>query len=266
MQRLIKVFCFFFFAALFCCPSQGYAGESRSTHIQIPDYVVNMEKDNTYDSHTVHTKKVKPNKMSKQILETSPIPIENPYLIQLLNESTMKNAPLAVGYYAKIYLGIWPLNYVSKDTNVNWYYQKINTNYMDNRDGKQTARMSYYQETQKTVKGGLTSYLNRVEDVQAMILQETRKRTALPLSFEATIGGATRGSGLYHVPAKCMGYLSAYVPAIHEEGEVTYGAVYLDLKGNKRTLLIEKMKKEEINAWVPIQDYIAFGFDYKSMS
>ena len=63
-----------------------------------------------------------------------------------------------------------------------------------------------------------------------------------------------------------MGYLSAYVPAIHEEGEVTYGAVYLDLKGNKRTLLIEKMKKEEINAWVPIQDYIAFGFDYKSMS
>lgn len=266
MQGLMKRFCPLFLVVLLCCPSLGYVSESKDNVIKVPDYVVNIEKNNTYHHHTSNIREICPNQMTKHILESSEIEVENPYLIQLLNESTMKNAPLAVGYRAKIYLGVWPLSYVSKDTNVNWYYQKINTNYMDNREGTRTARMSYYQESKKTVKGGLTAYVNRVEEVQEMLLQKATQKTKLPLSFDTTVGGETRGHGLYHVPAKCMGYLSAYVPAIHEEGQLICGAVYLDLKGNKRTLMIEKIKKEEINAWIPIKNHVAFGFDYKSIN
>ncbi|MDR4174474.1 YfkD family protein, partial [Bacillus nitratireducens] len=55
--------------------------------------------------------------------------------IRMFNETTISNAPLAVGYRAKIYLGQWALNYESIDTSINWEYKQVNRNVYDNRGG-----------------------------------------------------------------------------------------------------------------------------------
>ena len=246
-------------------PLSVVSSEAKETKTQIPDYVINISKDNTYHSPVEKNKNRKANEMTKGILEKSGVETDNPFFIQLLNKSQMKNAPFAIGYQAKIYLGEWPIRYESKDTNLNWYYQKVNTNYLDNREGIRTARMSYYQEVQKDVKGGITTYVNKVEDVQEMMLLCAEKKTGLPLSFDTIIGGATRGAGVYHVPAKCLGYLTAYVPAVHEEGMVTYAKVYLQLKGNQRRIVLEDEETKKVSAWIPVENHIAFGFDYRGV-
>ena len=142
----------------------------------------------------------------------------------MLNKNRMKNAPFAIGYRAEIYLGEWPIAYHSQNTNVNWYYQKVNINYMDNQSEQKVVCMSYEQEANKEVRGGVTTQLQRMEDVQRMIEVQARKKTGLPLSFYTVVGAGTKGRGLYHVPAKHLGYLTAYVPAIHEEGEGLFTA------------------------------------------
>ena len=68
-----------------------------------------------------------------KIIKTANIKIENPDLIRMFNETTISNAPLAVGYRAKIYLGQWALHYESIDTSVNWEYKQVNRNVYDNR-------------------------------------------------------------------------------------------------------------------------------------
>ena len=50
------------------------------------------------------------------------------------------------------FLGQWPLNYESTETNVNWQHQRINTNHYDNRAGKTQYKMMYSQENQSHVK------------------------------------------------------------------------------------------------------------------
>lgn len=254
-----------FLVCLLSMPLSVLSNQEKEAKIEIPDYVVHIAKDNTYKIPIEKNKKIKANEMTKGIMENSRVEIHNPFLIQLLNESKMKNAPFAIGYEAKIYLGEWPIRYESKDTNVNWYYQKVNVNYLDNREGTKTARMSYDQEVQKAVKGGITTYVQKVEDVQQMMCLYAEEKTDLPLSFDTTIGGGTRGNGIYHVPAKCLGYLTTYVPAIHEEGKITYAKVYLQFNGNQRRLILEDEKTKKVSAWIPVENYIAFRFDYRSV-
>ena len=253
----ICIFCSFSFLGM---PQEVFSKEK----IQVPDYVVDISKDNTYNLKKIASKEVKPNEMTKHILEKSRVEIENPFLIQMLNKNRMKNAPFAIGYRAEIYLGEWPIAYHSQNTNVNWYYQKVNINYMDNQSEQKVVCMSYEQEANKEVRGGVTTQLQRMEDVQRMIEVQARKKTGLPLSFYTVVGAGTKGRGLYHVPAKHLGYLTAYVPAIHEEGEVTYAKVYLQPNGNQRRVCLRAINQKKVNAWIPIENHIAFGFDYRS--
>jgi len=228
--------------------------------VQIPNSVLNITKENTYPNPTQDMPTLQPSDLTKDLLESSKVKIENPELIRMLNETTVNSTPFAVGYRAIIYLGQWPLNYESSETAPNWEYQKINTNYVDNRGGNTNYQMHYVQEMQKIVRGGLTSKVADAEDVKKMMLLKAAEKTGLPLAFETVIGGGTKKDQVYNVPPKRLGYLYGYAPAVNEKGKVTYGEVYIMLKGSKKMIVVKNVTSQGIGAWIPVQDHVAFGF------
>ena len=93
-----------------------------------------------------------------------------------------------------------------------------------------------------------------------MMLLKASEKTKLPLSFDTIIGAGTKKDQYYNIPSKKLGYLDAYAPAVNEKGTVTYGEVYLVLKGGKRSIEIKNVTSQGIGAWIPIQDYVSFKF------
>ncbi|UOY91701.1 YfkD family protein [Ectobacillus sp. JY-23] len=228
--------------------------------IKAPPSALDISKENTYPNPTQDLPRLQPSELAKNLLDTSKIPIENPDLIRMFNETSISNAPLAVGYRAKIYLGQWPLNYESTETTVNWEYQQINRNFHDNRGGKTFHALSYHQDTQKIIQGGLTAPIKNAEDVKKMMLLKAMSKTNLPLAFQTVVGYGTKHSRVYNIAPSNLGYLTAYAPAVNEKGKVTFGEVYLVLKGNQRHLLIKNVTSQGIGAWIPVQDHVSFGF------
>jgi hypothetical protein len=234
--------------------------KGQEAKAQIPNSVMNISKENTYPNPTQDLPYLQPSDLTQQLLETSEVPIENPDLIRMLNETTISDAPLAFGYRATIYMGQWPLRYESGETSTNWEYQKINTNLNDNRGGKAVQRIHYKQEAEKHVKGGLTAKISNSEDVKKMMLLKAMQKTKLPLSFHTVVGYGTKKDQMYNIAPKKLGYLYAYAPAVSEKGKVTFGEVYIVLKGNKRSIDIKNVTSQGIGAWIPIQDHVSFGF------
>ncbi|MYL61695.1 hypothetical protein GLW20_29810, partial [Virgibacillus halodenitrificans] len=67
----------------------------------------------------------------------------------------------------------------------------------------------------------------------------------------------------YNVPVKKLGKLESFAPAVNEKGQVTFGEVYLELKGSKKALVIKNVTKQGIGAWIPIQDHVSFSYSLK---
>jgi peroxiredoxin family protein len=240
--------------------SSAVLAEGKQQKPKIPGSVMEISKENTYPNPTQDLPYLQPSELTKSLIDTSDVPIENPDLIRILNESTISDAPLAFGYRATIFLGQWALSYESTETATNWEYQKINTNYQDNRGGKSPVLVHYKQEAQKSVKGGLTAKVPESEHVKKMMLLKAMQKTNLPLSFETIIGAGTKKDQVYNIPSKKLGYLYAYAPAVNEKGKVTYGEVYLVLKGNKKSIVVKNITSQGIGAWIPLQDHASFGF------
>ncbi|MFD3448166.1 YfkD family protein [Microbacteriaceae bacterium 4G12] len=234
--------------------------QEQAPNVKIPPSVINISKENTYPNPTQDLPRLQPSKLAKSLLETSEIPIENPNLIRMFNETSISNAPLAVGYRAKIYLGQWPLHYDSNETTVNWNYQQINRNFRDNRGSNAFYQIHYNQEAQRIVQGGLTANIKGAEDVKKMMLLKAMEKTHLPLAFQTVVGYGTKHGRVYNVAPNNLGYLYAHVPAVNEKGKVTFGEVYLVLKGNQRKLMIKNITSQGIGAWIPVQDHLSFGF------
>jgi hypothetical protein len=226
----------------------------------VPPSVKNITKENTYPNPTQDMPLLQPSDLTEKLLESTKIKIENPDLIRMLNESTINSSPFALGYRAVIYLGQWPLNYESLETAPNWEYQKINTNYYDNRGGNQPYQVHYVQEAQKLIRGGLTTKIPNSEDVKKMMLLKAMQKTNLPLAFETVVGLGTKNDQVYNIPPKRLGYLYGFAPAVNEKGKVTYGEVYLMLKGSKKVIVIKNVTSQGVGAWIPIQDHVSFGF------
>ena len=235
-------------------------GDQKENPFKIPNSVMDISKENTYPNPTQDLPYLQPSDLTQELIDTSKVPIENPDLIRILNESSISKAPFALGYRATIYLGQWPLSYESTETSTNWEYQKINTNYFDNRGGKAPYQVNYRQEVQKNVKGGLTAKVPNSEDVKKMMLLKAMKKTNLPLSFQTVVGVGTKKDQVYNIPVKRLGYLYGYAPAVNEKGKVTYGEVYLVLKGNKKKIVVKNITSQGIGAWIPVQDHVSFGF------
>ncbi|WP_258000440.1 YfkD famly protein [Bacillus sp. Marseille-P3661] len=233
---------------------------TKSNKIKVPDSVLDISKENTYPNPTQDLPYLQPSELTKTLLETTEVPIQNPDLIRILNESSINTTPTAIGYRATIYLGQWPLSYESTETNVNWEYKPANTNNFDNRSGKSAQKLHYQQEEEKVIKGGLTSRINNAEEVQKMMMLTAMKKTELPLAFETVIGQGTKKEQVYNVAPKKLGYLYAYTPAVNEKGKITFGEVYLELKGSKVKLKVKNVTQQGIGAWIPVQDHLSFKF------
>ncbi|MBP3038509.1 YfkD family protein [Bacillaceae bacterium Marseille-Q3522] len=251
---------------LFCLPLANAAKDQEKKEIKkevtqnVPNSVLNITKENTYPNPIQDMPTLQPSELTEELLKTSKVKIENPDLIRMLNETTVNGTPFAFWYKAVIYLGQWPLNYQSTETAPNWEYQKINTNYFDNRGGNNPYQIHYVQEAQKTIKGGLTAKIANAEDVKKMMLLKATENSQLPLSFETVIGAGTKKDQLYNIPVNRVGYLYGYAPAVNEKGKVTYGEVYLMLKGNKKKIIVKNVTSQGIGAWIPVQDHVSFGF------
>ncbi|KKI89079.1 hypothetical protein WQ54_28045 [Bacillus sp. SA1-12] len=240
--------------------SSAALAEGKQQKPKMPGSVMEISKENTYPNPTQDLPYLQPSEFSRSLIEGSDVPIENPDLIRILNETTIADAPLAFGYRATIFLGEWALNYESTETATNWEYQKINTNFQDNRGGLGPVQVHYKQEAQKSVKGGLTAKVPEAEHVKKMMLLKAMKKTNLPLAFETIIGAGTKKDQVYNIPPKKLGYLYAYAPAVNEKGKVTYGEVYLVLRGNKKSIVVKNVTSQGIGAWIPLQDHASFGF------
>ncbi|WML42975.1 YfkD family protein [Neobacillus sp. PS3-40] len=234
--------------------------KSGPAQYQVPSSVRNITKENTYPNPTQDLPLLQPSELTKKLIDSSKVKIENPDLIRMLNESSINSTPFAIGYRAIVYLGQWPLNYVSTETSPNWEYQKINTNYYDNRGGKVPYQIHYVQEAQKIIRGGLTAKISNAEEVKKMMLLKAMEKTKLPLSFDTVIGGGTKNDHVYNIASNRLGYLYAYAPAVNEKGKVTFGEVYLMLKGSKKFIVVKNVTSQGIGAWIPVQDYVSFGF------
>ena len=116
------------------------------------------------------------------------------------------------------------------------------------------------QEAQQIVRGGLTAKIANVEEVKKMMLMKATQKSGLPLAFETVIGGGTKKNQIYNVPPKMLGYLFGFAPAVNEKGKITYGEVYLMLKGGKKMIVVKNVTSQGISAWIPIQDRVSFGF------
>ena len=232
----------------------------KSKLVTIPNSVMNITKENTYPNPVQDVPKLQPSELTQELIDSSKVKIDNPELIRMLNETTVNSTPFALGYKAIVYLGQWPLNYESTETAPNWEYQKINTNFYDNRGGKGPYQIHYVQEAQKTVRGGLTSKVANADDVKKMMLVKAMQNSGLPLAFETVIGTGTKKDQVYNIPAKRLGYLFGYAPAVNEKGKVTYGEVYVMLKGSKKSIVVKNVTSQGIGAWIPVQDHVSFGF------
>ncbi|MGO4889799.1 YfkD family protein [Anaerobacillus sp. MEB173] len=249
---------------LFMLPLHSLADDKKEENAKkIPDYVMNISKENTYPNPTQDLPQLQPSELAQELLNSADVKIENPELIRMLNETTINGSKLALLFNASIYLGQWPLAYESAETNVNWEFKKINTNYVDNRGGKAAQRMQYAQEQQKNVTGGLTAKIPNSEEVKKMMMIKATENTGLPLAFETIIGQGTKKGGghYYNIAPKNVGYLYAFVPAANEKGKVTYGEVYLKLKGGKKSLEVKNVTQQGIGAWIPVQDHLALKFN-----
>lgn len=232
----------------------------KSTKLKVPDSVLDISKENTYPNPTQDLPYLQPSELTKQLLGTTDVPIQNPDLIRILNESSINTTPTAIGYRATIYLGQWPLSYESTETNINWEYKPANINKYDNRGGKTPYKFHFQQEQETNIKGGLTSRINNAEEVQKMMMLTAMKKTELPLAFDTMIGQGTKKEQMYNIAPKKLGYLYAYAPAVNEKGKITFGEVYLELKGRKAMLKVKNVTQQGIGAWIPVQDHLSFKF------
>ncbi|WP_077624331.1 YfkD famly protein [Sediminibacillus massiliensis] len=237
--------------------------KSDKDKVEVPNHVLNISKENTYPNSSRDEAVLEPSDLVKELVEESKINIENPELIKLLNETTLKPSPLAIGYRGLIYMGHWPLNYESQETNLNWEFQKINVNQLNNLGGNNQKNMSYNQEEEKHVKGALTAKINNADQVKRMMLLKAKKHTNLPLSFHTVFGEGTKKENSYGIPVKKIGNLTAYAPAVNEKGQVTFGEVYLELKGSNKRIVVKNVTKQGVGAWIPIQDHVSFSFQLK---
>ncbi|GAA0341935.1 YfkD famly protein [Bacillus carboniphilus] len=259
MKKLVQAFIIVFFLLGTIGNVQAEKNPKENAY-KIPESVLNIAKENTYPNPTQDLPYLQPSDFTQNLLESSKVRIENPDLIRMLNESSVNKTPFALGLRATIYLGEWPLYYESTETAPNWEYQKINTNFYDNRGGKSPYQMHYVQEAQKVVRGGLTAKVANADDVMKMMMLKASEKSKLPLAFETIVGAGTKKDQIYNIPTKRLGYLYAFAPAINEKGKVTYGEVYIVLKGHKRQVVVKNVTTQGIGAWIPVQDHISFTF------
>lgn len=239
------------------------APKKKEEQLALPNNVLSITKSNTFPNPSEEMAVVEPSELTKQLLESINEPIENPEIIKLLNETTVKTTPFTLGYQANIYLGRWPLYYKSESSSIIWDYEHVNTNELNNRGGNESAEIKYIQQKDRTVKGALMNKIDEPDMIKKLILQKVKSKATFSVAFSTKVGANTKLNNVYNIGAKKIGVLDAYVPAVNEKGQVVYGDLYVTSKGSDISLNIKNVTKHGIGAWIPIQDHISLMYSVK---
>lgn len=263
-RRLI----FLLVVSLFCLltTSNIYAKETKNSkedEFALPENVFTINQGNTHKNILENESSIEPSDLTQELLDAAKVKIKNQRFIKLLNETSVKPSPISFGYRGNIYLGRWALSYQSKKTTVNWDYQHINTNEINNIGGNREELLQYVQQGDKEIAGVLTNKIAEPDDVRQMMLLTVKEKSDLPVTFRTKIGNNTKLANKYNVPVEKYGYLHTYVPGLHEQGEITFGEVYVQLKGSKKSLLIKNVTKQPIGAWMPLHDHVTLNVQLK---
>lgn len=234
----------------------------EESEFKLPSHVLDISQENTFSNETEDYEQIEASEETKELIDTANVKMMNPDLIQLLNETSIRPSPIGIGYRGMIYLGRWPLLYESEETSVNWEYQSINKSEINNTTNS-PIEMMYSQVEDREVKGALTSKITSPEMIRRMIIEQAQDKTKLPLAYKTTVGKNTKTTSTYQISVQKTGHLEAYVPALNEKGEITFGEVYIELKGTKKNLVVKNVTKQNIGAWIPIQNHIAYSFQIK---
>lgn len=227
---------------------------------ELPNHVQSIEDQNTFFNRQKDQEFPDPQPVVETLINSTDVEIENPSLIELLNETKFNSSRLTFGYSSEVYLGQWPLAYHPDDTSVNWQYQKINSNTLDNLQGNRDLRLHYDQLEEMHVQGGLQNQVESTDQVMDMILSRVNNDIDLPLGYRAVFGKNTRKNTDFTVEKSKVGKLDAYAAAVNAQGKVTYGQVYLRSSGRKQELIVKNVTEQFVKAWIPVQDYITFSF------
>ncbi|WP_034680321.1 YfkD family protein [Caldalkalibacillus mannanilyticus] len=257
-SHLLMVFIFFLLFGLITMHSTAVVAEEQG--IKAPDSLRDISRQNTYPNPDEDPEYVQPSPSTAELFQTTDYKIDNPNLIRLLNETSMQGSKFAFGFRANIYLGNWPLSYESKETSVNWEYKLANSNKLDNRGGNQTGEISFEQNEEFTAAGGLTTDVLAESDVKKLMISSAKQKTGLNISFKSTVGKGTKHETMMKIPPRKVGYLKAYMPAVNERGIVTYGEVYLQMKGSQKKLVVKNVTQKGVGAWIPVQDRLTFKY------
>lgn len=237
----------------FCLSTDVFAETDLPTAFSehIPSHVQSVEDENTVEQKSREVVETEAEGLAKEWLEKSDIDITNPHFIEQLNGTDVNRSIFAFGYSSEVYLGRWPLTYQSTGSSVNWAYQKVNDNYIAE------GQLMYVQNEEEQVNGGLQSKVANSDQVQNMILKNTRERINWPIDYQAVFGSNTEKK-LPMSNETAANHLEAYVGAVKETGSITYGEVYLTMTGRKQELTVKNIIEEEVVAWLPIQNHLAF--------
>src|SRR5690625_7896660 len=116
---------------------------------------MSITKTNTFPNTPEDLEVIEPSQGTKELLEDVDIAIENPELIKLINESVIRPSPLAIGYRANVFLGRCPLHYKYESTSINWDYQQVNMNEINNVGMEEVQEIRYFQQKVAKVKRSL---------------------------------------------------------------------------------------------------------------
>lgn len=258
-KRICTILIFSIIAFLSVIPFHTSVVAKEAGSFKVPNHVLSIAQENTFSNVTENEGIIEPSVLTKELIESQEIPIDNLEFIKMLNETSIKTSPVGVGYRGMIYMGRWALNYQSKDTKINWEYEKVNENTLSNGGGDVAKTMHYEQEQQKIITGALINKVTNPEQIKSMMILTAKQKTNLPLDFQAVFGKGTKKGHTYTIQPKKYGVLEAYGAALHEKGEATFGEVYIELKGSKKSIVIKNITKQNVAAWIPIQDYVSFS-------
>src|SRR5699024_6878910 len=136
-------------------------------------------------------------------------------------------------------------------------------NELNNIGGKDVQELQYYQNKEKEIKGALTNKISNTSIVKKMMLESSKQKTNLPLSFTTKIGRNNKLDKIYEENEDKNGLVETYSQSINEKGKVIIGEIYVRLRGTSKEIEIKNVTKQGIVAWIPIQDHVALSFQLK---
>src|SRR5690625_1587367 len=98
MKRYLIVIIIIGSVLIFPFSSLAKEKKKEKNELAVPSHVLTISKENTFPNTSEDQEIIEPSALAKSLMDELDIKIENPSLIKLLNETTIKPSPISFGY------------------------------------------------------------------------------------------------------------------------------------------------------------------------